>query len=82
MEKVTHDALVGKTVLNSQGNIIGVILKSMRNNSSGEITSVIVKPSKDVDVQRYPLSNGGVIIVPFSALSSVKDIIVFEDPVK
>lgn len=82
MEKVTNDALIGKTILDSQGSIIGVILKSMRDTSSGEITSVIVKPSKDVDVQRYPLSNGGVLVVPFSALSSVKDVIVFEEPVK
>lgn len=82
MEKVTNDALIGKTILDSQGSIIGVILKSMRDTSSGEITSVIVKPSKDVDVQRYPLSNDGVLVVPFSALSSVKDVIVFEEPVK
>ncbi|GEM_PF-1402792 len=82
MEKLTDDSLIGKTVLNSQGSIIGVIQKSMREDSSGEITSVIIKPLKDVDAQRYPLTNSGVLIVPFSALSSVKDIIVFEDPVK
>ena len=82
MEKLTDDDLVGKMVLNSQGSIIGIIQKSMRDDSSGEITSVILKPSKDIDAQRYPLTNGGELIVPFSALCSVKDIIVFEDPVK
>jgi len=81
MEK-PKDEFIGKTVLNAKGIIIGVIQKSMRDGLSKEITSVIVKPSKEVDVQKYTLTDCGEIIFPFSSLSSVKDIIIIEEPLK
>jgi sporulation protein YlmC with PRC-barrel domain len=78
MEKIEDD-FVGKMVLNAKGSIIGVIQKSIRDVTSGEITSIVVKPTKETDVKQYILTDRGEIIFPFASLSSVKDIIVFED---
>jgi sporulation protein YlmC with PRC-barrel domain len=75
-----NDVLIGKTVLNAKGVIIGRIMESIKDGISGEITSVLIQPSKEVNLQKYTLTNRGEIIFPFSSLSSVKDIIVIEEP--
>ncbi|HUS99841.1 MAG TPA: PRC-barrel domain-containing protein [Candidatus Thermoplasmatota archaeon] len=76
------DILIGKTVLNAKGVIIGKVQESIKDSVSGEVTSVLIKPSKEVDIQKYTVTDRGEIIFPFSSLSSVKDIIVIEEPLR
>ena len=76
------DNLIGKTVLNTKGIIIGKISESITDNISGEITSVLIKPSQRVDLHGFTLSDHGDIIFPFSSLSCVKDIIIIEETLK
>ena len=76
------DNLIGKTVHNAKGIIIGKILESITDNISGEITSVLIKPSQKVDLHGFTLSDHGDIIFPFSSLSCVKDIIIIEETLK
>jgi sporulation protein YlmC with PRC-barrel domain len=76
------DILIGKTVLNAKGVIIGKVQESIKDSISGEVTSVLIKPSKEVDLQKYTVTDRGEIIFPFSSLSSVKDIIVIEEPLR
>jgi len=79
MEKPTN-SLIGKMVLNVKGILIGVIQESIQNGVSGKIQSVLIKPSKEIDAQRYTLTNKGEIIIPYSLLSSVKDVVIIEEP--
>jgi sporulation protein YlmC with PRC-barrel domain len=79
MEKIKNDDFIGKKVINTKGFIIGVVQRSVRDTTSGEIISILVKPTKETDVQKYILTDGGEIIFPFSAISSVKDIVIFEE---
>ena len=81
MEK-SNDLLIGKTVLNAKGVIIGVIKESIKDSVSGQIMSVLIKPSKEVNLQKYVLTDHGEIIFPFSSLSSVKNIIIAEEPLQ
>ncbi|MBN1860638.1 MAG: PRC-barrel domain-containing protein [Candidatus Thermoplasmatota archaeon] len=81
MENI-NEALVGKTVLNSKGNIIGRIQESIKDNISGEIISVLILPAKELNLEKYTLTERGEIVFPFSRLSLVKDIIVIEEPLK
>jgi sporulation protein YlmC with PRC-barrel domain len=76
------DILIGKTVLNAKGVIIGKVQESIKDSISGEVTSVLIKPSKEVDLQKYTVTAHGEIIFPFSSLSAVKDIIVIEEPLR
>jgi sporulation protein YlmC with PRC-barrel domain len=81
MENVS-DVLIGKTVLNAKGVVIGRVQESIKDSISGEITMVLIKPSKEVNLQKYTLTDQGEIVFPFSSLSSVKDIIVIEEPLQ
>ena len=81
MENI-NDILVGKTVLNSKGNIIGRIQESIKDSISGEIISVLILPTKELNLGKYTLTERGEIVFPFSRLSSVKDIIIVEEPQK
>jgi sporulation protein YlmC with PRC-barrel domain len=81
MGKVS-DEITGRAVLNAKGVLIGVIQTSIKDEVSGEIISVLIKPSKDVDLQKFSVTERGEIIFPFTSLSSVKDIIILEEPLK
>lgn len=78
----TNEILIGKTVLNAKGIIIGRIQESIKDYTSGEIKSVIIRPSKELNLQNYMLTEHGDIVFPFSLLSSVKDVVVIEESVK
>lgn len=81
MEKL-DDIFIGKTVLNAKGAIIGIIQASIVDDRSGEITSVLVKPQKEVNLQNYSVTERGDIIFPCTSLASVKDVIIVEDTPK
>ena len=80
MEK-RNEILIGKNVLNTKGVIIGNIQESIKDGDSGEIVSVLIKPSEDLKLQNYALTQKGKIVIPYSSLSFVKDIIIIEDAV-
>jgi sporulation protein YlmC with PRC-barrel domain len=80
--ELPRNNLIGKTVLNAKGIIIGKILESITDSISGEITSVLIKPSQEVNLNGFTLSDRGDIIFPFTSLSCVKDIIVIEETLK
>lgn len=78
----TPNALIGKTVLNAKGTIVGIIGKSIKDATSGEIVSVLIKPSKEANLKNYSVTDLGEIIFPFASLSSVKDVVIIEEPLK
>ena len=79
MENI-NEKLIGKTVLNAKGNIIGRIQESIKDSVSGEIISVLITPSKELNLKKYIVTEHGEIVFPFSSLSSVKDIFIIEEP--
>jgi sporulation protein YlmC with PRC-barrel domain len=74
--------LIGKTVRNAKGIIIGKISESITDAISGEITSILIKPSQEMNLNGFTLSDSGDIIFPLSSLSCVKDIIIIEEALK
>jgi sporulation protein YlmC with PRC-barrel domain len=70
--------LIGKTVMSEEGIPIGIIKKSLRNSVSGEITSILLEPSNDIDISNYKKNNQGRIILPFENISPVQDVIIIE----
>lgn len=48
------------------------------NNTSGELKSILVEPSKEINSQEYKLNKQGDIILPLECLSPVKDVIIME----
>lgn len=79
---ITNESLMGKAVLNKKGDVIGSIQGSIKDDISGEITSVLVKPYEGLDLTNYSLTEHGEILFPFSSLSSVKNIFIIEELIK
>ena len=79
MENIKN-TLIGKTVMSVRGIRIGVITDSLVDDVSGEITSVFVKPSSEINTQNYKFNEHGDIVFPCTSLVSVKDVIIVEDP--
>ena len=80
MEKSKNE-LTGKAVMSGKGFLIGVIKESIVDNTSGEVTSILVEPSKEIDSWKYKLNKHGDIIFQCNSLAAVKDIIIVEEPI-
>jgi sporulation protein YlmC with PRC-barrel domain len=78
MEQVEND-LIGKIVMSKIGASIGVIKKSMVDNDSGEIRSVLIDPSQEIDPEKFSLNEQGDIILPYQNISAVQDMLIFEE---
>ena len=75
---LSKNKLIGKTVMNEEGIPIGVIKKSLIDYDSGEVTSILIEPSKEIDINNYKQNNRGRIILPFENISPVQDVIIIE----
>lgn len=73
-----EDNLTGKTVMNKEGYTLGVIKGSLTNNHTGESTSILVKPSDQIDPNTYNYNEHGDILFPIASIVNVKDIVIIE----
>jgi len=78
----TNEKLIGKTILNSKGNTVGTIHELIKDYDSGRIVSVLIIPSKELNLKNYSLTKNGEILFPFSSLSAVKDAFIIDGFVK
>lgn len=74
--KITEDELRGKTVMSEEGLYLGVLRNSTVDENTGEMQSILVEPSEDVDPRLYHLDNKGHLVFPFNSIKSVKDVII------
>jgi len=77
--EISEDELIGKSVMSGKGFLIGVIKESVLDDASGETTSVLVEPSKEIASRKYKFNEQGAIIFPFNSLIAVKDVIIVEE---
>ena len=77
----TNEIVVGKTVFNAKGDAIGLIHQFVKDSYSGKIISVLIVPSKKLNLQNYSLTKNGEIVFPVSWFSTVKNAIIIEEPV-
>lgn len=76
--ETSEDKLIGKIVMSGDGSVIGIIKDSLVDKHTGESTSILVKPSKEIDPKSYKLNEQGDIIFPFDSVTPVKDIVIIE----
>ena len=70
--------LIGKIVMSGEGIPIGIIKESLLDKNTGDVKSILIEPSKDINISNYKLNNQGRIILPFENISHVKDIVIIE----
>jgi len=68
--------LRGKTVMTQDGQILGMIENLMINTRSGKIQDVLVIPAEEVEAKLYKTDAQGRLILPFTGMKSVKDVVV------
>ena len=74
--KITENELRGKSVMSEEGLYLGILRNSTVDEKTGELVSILVEPSEDVDPRLYHLDNQGHLMFPFESIKSVKDVII------
>lgn len=74
--KITENDLRGKTVMSEEGLYLGIMRNSTVDTKTGQLVSILVEPSDDVDPRLYHLDNQGHLVFPFESIKSVKDVII------
>jgi sporulation protein YlmC with PRC-barrel domain len=68
--------LKGKTVMTNDGQILGVIENFIMETSTGDLEHVLVIPAEEIDPRMYKTDAQGRLILPFSEMKAVKDVVV------
>jgi len=74
--KITENELRGKSVMSEEGLYLGVMRNTTVDSKTGQLQSILVEPSDDVDPRLYHLDNQGQLVFPFETIKSVKDVII------
>jgi len=74
--KITENELRGKSVMSEEGLYLGILRNSTVDEKTGELVSILVAPSEDVDPRLYHLDNQGHLLFPFESIKSVKDVVI------
>jgi sporulation protein YlmC with PRC-barrel domain len=76
MMKIMESDLRGKTVMSEEGLYLGILRNSLVDGRTGQLLSILVEPSEDIDPRLYHLDEVGHLVFPFEAIRSVKDVII------
>lgn len=80
MAKKFATELRGKTVMTNDGQIIGMIENFVLNTRTGSIEHVLVIPAEEIEPRLYKTDAQGRIILPFSGMKAIRDVVVMEMP--
>ena len=71
--------LAGKRIITTDGEELGRVLDLYVNENSGKVESVLLEPNPDSTLaQRVKTEGGGDLIIPYSAVLDVKDVMVVD----
>jgi sporulation protein YlmC with PRC-barrel domain len=74
--KVFESDLRGKTVMSNEGAYLGVLRNISANVETGDLVSIHVEASQDVDARMYPMDDRGRLTFPFNSIKAVRDVVV------
>ena len=78
MSKKFATELRGKTVMTNDGRIIGMIENFLVNTRTGDLEHVLIIPAEDVEPRLYKTDAQGRIIMPFSGMKAIRDVVVMD----
>lgn len=76
--KVFESELRGKTVMSNDGSYMGVLRNISANVETGDLVSIHVEASEDVDPRLFPNDNEGRLTFPFASIKAVRDVVVVQ----
>jgi sporulation protein YlmC with PRC-barrel domain len=78
MGKVMASALAGKEIVTIEGTVLGILEDLVFDLKTGAVIDITVKPDSQIDKSRFR-EEGRFIMVPFKAVSAIKDYIVVDE---
>ncbi len=77
--ELKNQKFIGKTVMSKEGFTIGQIQKIYKDKKIGGLKTMAIRPSDEIDMQRFTLDKHGDIILPIDELIQVRDVFIFEE---
>ncbi|UCH88425.1 MAG: PRC-barrel domain-containing protein [Thermoplasmata archaeon] len=74
--KIMATSMVEKQVMSADGRKIGWVSNIVVDTKSGEIMHLLVIPDETVDPQEFKLDTQNRIVLAFSKVKSMKDVVV------
>ena len=74
--KIMATSMVEKQVMSADGKKIGWVSNIVVDTNSGEIMHLLVIPDEAIDPRDYKLDTQNRIVLPFSKVKSMKDVVV------
>ncbi len=79
MTKIMGKSLLGRNVVSDRGTIIGKLVDLSIETVAGKVMMLIVKPDKSIEKKYFRLNEREEIIIPFTAVKAVKDVLIITD---
>ena len=78
MSRLFASQLKGKTVMTKEGEILGTLEEMLLDTKSGRILNLLVAPADGVEPRLFKIDVKGRLVLTFSTMRSVKDVVVVE----
>jgi sporulation protein YlmC with PRC-barrel domain len=79
MGKIMGSSLIGRNVVSDRGTVIGQLIDMTIETIAGKIMMLIIRPGKDIDPKYFRLNEQGEILIPFTAVKAVKDVLIINE---
>ncbi len=79
MAKMVGKSILGRNVVSDRGTVIGRLTDLSIETLAGKIMMLIIKPGKDIDARFFRLNERGEILIPFTAVKAVKDVVIINE---
>lgn len=79
MAKILGKSLIGRNVVSDRGTVIGKLIDLSIETIAGKVMMLIIKPGKDIDAKYFRLNDKGEMLIPFTAVKAVKDVLIINE---
>jgi|TARA_Y100000310_G_C20125667_1_gene553497 sporulation protein YlmC with PRC-barrel domain len=79
MAKIFAKQLIGRKVVSDRGTIIGRLSDLSVETLAGKVIMLIISPNSDIEAQHFSLNDNGKILIPFTAVKAVKDVLIISE---
>lgn len=79
MAKIMGKSLLGRNVVSDRGTVIGKLVDLSIETMAGKVMMLIVRPGKDIDARHYRVNERGEILIPFTAVKAVRDVLIINE---
>lgn len=79
MAKIAGKNLIGRNVVSDRGTVIGKLVDLSIETMAGRVMMLIIKPGRDIESKFFRLNERGEILIPFTAVKAVKDVLIISE---